>query len=62
MGMTIVPPVPAFYNHPNTLDDMDNHIVARMLDQFGISTRFAQRREGKKQSRSHRLAVAEDNA
>ena len=43
MGTTILPPVPAFYNHPKTLDDMVNHIVMRILDQFGISTDLARR-------------------
>ncbi|HKC65338.1 MAG TPA: UbiX family flavin prenyltransferase, partial [Pyrinomonadaceae bacterium] len=36
MGVTILPPVPAFYNHPQNLDDMINHIVMRTLDQFDI--------------------------
>ena len=36
MGAVIVPPVPAFYNHPRTIDDIVNHIVMRVLDQFGI--------------------------
>src|SRR5438552_10511043 len=36
MGVVIIPPVPAFYNHPKNLDDMINHIVMRALDQFGL--------------------------
>jgi 4-hydroxy-3-polyprenylbenzoate decarboxylase len=36
MGVVIVPPVPAFYNHPKNLDDMVDHILVRALDQFGI--------------------------
>jgi 4-hydroxy-3-polyprenylbenzoate decarboxylase len=36
MGAVILPPLPAFYNHPVTLDDMINHIIARTLDQLGI--------------------------
>ena len=36
MGTVIFPPVPAFYNQPATLDDMVNHIVGRLLDQFGL--------------------------
>lgn len=46
MGAAIVPPMPAFYNHPQTLDDMVDHIVARILDQFGISSDFAKRWDG----------------
>lgn len=36
MGAVIFPPVPAFYNHPDTLDDVVYHIVGRALDQFGL--------------------------
>ena len=36
MGAVILPPMPAFYNHPASLDDMVDHTVSRMLDQFGI--------------------------
>lgn len=36
MGATIMPPVPAFYTKPETLDDMINQTVGRALDQFGL--------------------------
>jgi flavin prenyltransferase len=36
MGAVILPPVPAFYNHPKSIDDIVNHIVGRALDQFGL--------------------------
>jgi 4-hydroxy-3-polyprenylbenzoate decarboxylase len=36
MGVVITPPVPAFYNHPRTIDDLVDHTVARILDLFGI--------------------------
>ncbi|HTU48821.1 MAG TPA: UbiX family flavin prenyltransferase [Bryobacteraceae bacterium] len=36
MGAVIFPPVPAFYNRPATIDDIVNHIVGRLLDQFGL--------------------------
>src|SRR5688572_20083435 len=36
MGAVVMPPVPAFYTKPQTLDDVVNHTVARLLDQFGI--------------------------
>jgi 4-hydroxy-3-polyprenylbenzoate decarboxylase len=36
MGAVILPPMPAFYNNPATIDDMVDHTVARILDQFGI--------------------------
>src|SRR3954464_15596434 len=36
MGAVILPPVPAFYNHPQSVDDIVEHTVARILDQFGV--------------------------
>jgi len=43
MGAVILPPVPAFYNHPQSLEEMVDHIVMRALDQFGIHTDLAER-------------------
>jgi len=36
MGAIIAPPVPAFYNRPQSLDDVINYSVGRVLDLFGI--------------------------
>src|SRR3982750_3262963 len=36
MGAVILPPVPAFYNNPQNLDDMINHVAMRVIDQFDI--------------------------
>jgi flavin prenyltransferase len=36
IGVSITPPMPAFYNRPQTVDDIVDHIVARALDQLGI--------------------------
>lgn len=38
IGAIIAPPVTAFYNRPQTLDDVVNHSVGRVLDLFGIET------------------------
>jgi flavin prenyltransferase len=46
MGVTILPPMPAFYNRPQSIDDIVDHIVARALDQFGIPADFAKRWDG----------------
>jgi 4-hydroxy-3-polyprenylbenzoate decarboxylase len=46
IGATILPPVPAFYNHPTTLDDVVEHIVVRTLDQFGLDLPTARRWTG----------------
>jgi 4-hydroxy-3-polyprenylbenzoate decarboxylase len=37
MGARIMPPVPAFYAHPATLDDMVLHTCWRVLDQLGLT-------------------------
>lgn len=52
MGVSIVPPMPAFYNHPQSVDDIVNHIVARVLDQFGIDTPFVKRWDGHMQGQA----------
>ncbi len=43
MGVVILPPLPAFYNHPQSLEEMVDHVVMRTLDQFGIHTDLAER-------------------
>lgn len=35
-GAVIMPPVPAFYNSPKSIDDIVDYTVVRALDQFGI--------------------------
>jgi len=37
MGGIIFPPLPAFYHHPASLEEMVDHTVARVLDLFGIN-------------------------
>jgi flavin prenyltransferase len=50
MGVVMLPPMPAFYNHPKTVDDIIDHIVSRVLDQFGIEAPFAKRWDGHMQT------------
>ena len=45
-GAIILPPMPAFYHKPKTIDDIVDHTVARMLDQFGVETAGAKRWSG----------------
>lgn len=37
IGAVIMPPVPAFYHRPKSLDDVINQTVNRVLDQFTIT-------------------------
>jgi flavin prenyltransferase len=46
MGAVVLPPLPAFYNHPRTIDDLVDHSVSRMLDQFGLETSGVERWAG----------------
>jgi 4-hydroxy-3-polyprenylbenzoate decarboxylase len=46
IGATIVPPVPAFYNFPKTLDDIINHTVGRVLDLFHLDVEIVKRWQG----------------
>ncbi len=43
MGAIVMPPVPAFYARPATLDDMVNHSVGRALDLLGINNDLVRR-------------------
>jgi 4-hydroxy-3-polyprenylbenzoate decarboxylase len=35
-GCTILPPCPSFYNHPETINDLVDTVVARVLDHLGL--------------------------
>ena len=37
MGGIVFPPVPAFYQKPQTLDDIVDHTVARVLERMGLA-------------------------
>jgi 4-hydroxy-3-polyprenylbenzoate decarboxylase/2,5-furandicarboxylate decarboxylase 2 len=36
MGAIVMPPVPAFYAHPQSVDDIVGHTVGRVLDLFAV--------------------------
>ena len=46
MGAVIAPVVPAFYNRPQTVQDIIDHSVGRLLDLFGIDTGTVKRWQG----------------
>jgi 4-hydroxy-3-polyprenylbenzoate decarboxylase len=37
LGGVILPPMPAFYHRPRTVDDVVNHTIGRVLDRLGIA-------------------------
>jgi 4-hydroxy-3-polyprenylbenzoate decarboxylase len=43
INVTILPPMPAFYHRPQTIDDLVNHLVSRVLDQLGIDNSLFER-------------------
>jgi len=47
IGAIVTPPVPAFYNRPQTIDDVVNHSVGRSLDHLGVETDRVDRWEGR---------------
>jgi hypothetical protein len=49
-GGIIVPPVPAFYHHPQTVDDIVNQTVGRVFDLFGLDAAAVQRWAGSQQA------------
>ena len=46
MGAVILPPMPSFYHHPKTLDDIINQTVGKILDQFNIRHNLFERWKG----------------
>jgi len=43
MGAIVMPPLPAFYPWPKTIDDIINHTVGRALDLFGLDSGLVRR-------------------
>ena len=43
MGAIVMPPVPALYNRPQSVDDIIDHSVGRVLDLFGIDNALVRR-------------------
>ena len=50
MGVVICPPMPAFYNRPQSVDDLVNYTAARLLDQLGIHLDVRNRWTGMRQA------------
>jgi 4-hydroxy-3-polyprenylbenzoate decarboxylase len=43
LGVRIVPPMPAFYNAPETIDDLIAAHITKVLDQLGLPNEKAKR-------------------
>ena len=48
IGVRIIPPMPGFYSKPKSMDDIINHHVMKILDQFNINICNDLRWEGNK--------------
>lgn len=46
LGVQIIPPVPAFYNNPQTIQDIVEQQTMKILDAFGIQNEVGTRWEG----------------
>ena len=42
-GAMMMPPMPAFYNHPVSTDDIINHVASLILDQFSLENTLTRR-------------------
>jgi len=47
MGAIVAPPMPGFYALPQSLEDMIDHTVGRVLDLFGLDSGLVKRWTGK---------------
>jgi polyprenyl P-hydroxybenzoate/phenylacrylic acid decarboxylase-like protein len=45
-GATVLPPVPAFYHRPSTIEDLLLHTCGKVLDQFGLEHHLYRRWTG----------------
>lgn len=46
MGVEIIPPIPAFYNQPQTIDDLIDHNTMKLLDHLHLSNDYSRRWQG----------------
>lgn len=54
MGAVIMPPLPAFYPHPKSIEDIVDHSIGRALDLFDIDLGLVHRWKGVRDERPRR--------
>lgn len=59
LGVMIIPPMPAFYQHPVTVDDVVTSFVGRLVGHFGLHTDHAPEWTGFGQARSAESSAPE---
>ncbi|UQS84072.1 UbiX family flavin prenyltransferase [Bombilactobacillus thymidiniphilus] len=47
LGVQIIPPIPSFYNHPTSIQDLLDHQSMKTLDALNIPNNFSKRWNGK---------------
>jgi flavin prenyltransferase len=57
MGAVIAPPLPAFYNNPQTIGELIDHSVGRVLDLFGLEMPKLRRWTGMRADGEHASAI-----
>jgi 4-hydroxy-3-polyprenylbenzoate decarboxylase len=43
MGGIVMPPVPAFYHHPKTIEDLIHQTIGKVLDLFSVDANLFER-------------------
>lgn len=57
MGVEIIPPIPAFYNNPQTIDDLIDHTIMKLLDHLHIPNDYGGRWQGLQQAKADQKGV-----
>ena len=61
MGAHIIPPVPSFYHHPKTIDDIINQSIGKVLDYIGIEHDLFQRWDNSELDKLVNKSTADEN-
>lgn len=53
LGAAMIPPMPAFYNNPGTVEDIIDHQIMKVMDQFGLKYGAGRRWGGERAGADH---------